>query len=182
MAAGDGLVSMTPTSIAHSGTSASINADGGVDFSAVTSLSLNGCFTADFDNYVVSVRSVLTTGGQGLDMRYRVSGSDASGANYTDQYIIATDTSVTGGRDTSQTRLRIGAISATLRTGHTVYIYGPALAQPTASRSVSVDDISNARIYENANTHSLSTAYDGFTIFPASSSMTGAIHVFGYEE
>ena len=177
--AAPGMVLMKPTSITHSGTSATLGANGQVTFSAVTSLSLNGVFTADFDNYVISVRSVLASGAQGLDMRYRVSGADASGSNYTDQYLIASGTGVTPGRDASQTRLRIGATSDTLRTGHTVYIYGPALAQPTASRSVSADGISNARIYDNANTHSLSTAYDGFTIFPASSSMTGAVQVYG---
>jgi hypothetical protein len=61
MAAGDGLVSMTPSSIAHSGTSASINADGGVDFTAVTELSLNGVFTSDYDNYLIVMRFTDTT-------------------------------------------------------------------------------------------------------------------------
>ena len=56
-----GMVLMKPTSIAHSGTSATLGANGQVTFTAVTSLSLNGCFTAGFDNYVVSVRGTSST-------------------------------------------------------------------------------------------------------------------------
>ena len=48
-----GMVLLKPTSIAHSGTSASIGANGQVTFTAVTSLSLNGVFSADFDNFLL---------------------------------------------------------------------------------------------------------------------------------
>jgi hypothetical protein len=74
MAAGDGLVIMTPTSIAHAGTSASINADGGVDFTAVTSLSLNGVFTSAHDNYLIVIRYVAASGDPRTRLRLRTAG------------------------------------------------------------------------------------------------------------
>jgi hypothetical protein len=181
MAAGDGLVSMTPTSIAHSGTSATINADGGVDFSAVTSLSLNGVFTGDHDNYLVVVSITMGTSDFGR-LRYRVGGVDATGSNYTTQHINVNGSSVTGGRSSSADDFVYNYLSATAPNGCHIHLYGPALAQPTAGRSVNVDGNSSARIYENANTHSLSTSYDGLTFYQDTNAATGNVHVFGYEE
>jgi len=60
------------------------------------------------------------------------------------------------------------------------HFYGPALAQPTAIRAVSVSGWESAVIYEYANTHSLSTAYDGITFIGGT--FTGTVHVFGYRE
>jgi hypothetical protein len=183
MAAGDGLVTMTPTSITHAGTSASINADGGVDFTAVTSLSLNGVFTSSNDNYLLVIsHSGNTSGAVSIRARMRASGTDATGTNYTVQNVEAGGSTVSGARDTSQTSAKIGATNDTLRSGDTVHIYGPYLAQATATRSVNVSGNANAYLLDFASTHSLSTSYDGITIFPNSGTLTGNIVVFGYEE
>jgi hypothetical protein len=170
---------MAPTSIAYSGTSAGINADGGVDFTAVTSLSLNGVFTSDYDNYLIVFRGSCTTF-DNLLLRMRVAGSSDSGSNYTYQYLYADGSTAAGSRSSSQTSTRIGNISSAQRDGISVHVYGPALAQPTAIRSVTVNGQSNARIDEFASTHNQSTSYDGFELL--ASAFTGNIHVFGYEE
>lgn len=178
--AAPGMVLMKPTSIAHSGTSATLGANGQVTFSAVTSLSLNGCFTADFDNYVVSIRHVANTGNQRLHIRLRASGSDASGTDYTWQALTASSTSVTAARSTSQTEFRLGQSSVTHRSGSSIFMYGPFLAQPTAARNVDVSGTLDAYIMDAANTHSLSTSYDGFTMLPEGvSEFTGALAVYG---
>lgn len=180
MAAGDGLISMKPTSITHSGTSASINSDGGVDFTAVTSLSLNGVFTSDYDNYVFYINLTATSDAQAL-MQFRASGADATGSNYTTQRLDADDTSVFGTRYTSRSDIQALQISSTTNNGYTVHLYGPALAQPTAFRSVSMRGTSSAYITDWVATHSLSTSYDGFTLSGATA-FSGTVHVFGYEE
>ena len=172
-----GMVLLTPTSIAHSGTSASIGANGQVTFTAVTSLSLNGVFSADFDNYVISMRNV-GTGGNNLLGRLRTSGSDATASNYVWQYLDADNTSISAGRFTTS-NWRVGAEYTTARTGNTVYLYGPYLAQPTAYRLIDVDGYLSASIADAAGTHSLSTSYDGITIYTTGSNITGALQVYG---
>ena len=180
MAAGDGLIVMTPTSINVTGTSGSINADGGVDFTAVTALSLNGVFTSSYDNYLIVIRAVCTTF-DNLLLRWRVGGTSASGSNYTFQTLVADGgPSPSGQRSTSQTSTRLGNVSATQRDGLSVAVYGPFLAQPTALRSVTVNGQSSARFDDIAATHSLSTSYDGFELI--CSAIDGSITVFGYEE
>ena len=179
MAAGDGLVSMTPTSIAHAGTSAVINSDGGVDFSAVTSLSLNGVFTSEYDNYVIVARHSSSTDGI-LNMFLRASGSDATtAADYNRQRVTANNTSITALRTTGA--LVLGNTGASLPNGTMTYVYGPALAQPTAARSVTVTSENGAYFIDYASTHTQSIAYDGFSVNRAAG-ITGNIHVFGYEE
>jgi len=174
-----GMVLVSPTSITHSGTSATLGANGQVTFTAVTSLSLNGCFTAGFDNYVVSVRGTSSTN-TNLYYRLRASGSDASGSNYTVQELVAESTAVSAARYTSQTQANNFLFGPSLQNGDGLYFYGPFLAQPTASRVVSVGESGGARIIEYAVTHSLSTSYDGFTFLTNSAAtVTGALQVYG---
>jgi hypothetical protein len=181
MAAGDGLVSMAPTSIAYSGTSAGINADGGVDFSAVTSLSLNGVFTSAYDNYLIVLDGTGSAGGY-LRFRLRASGTDNSTASsYVTQELYAASTTRSGARNTLDNGLLAYWEAST--NSMTLSVYGPYLAQPTAFRSVTANGEGvGTSICDEAGTHNQSTAYDGFTIYPNSGNITGNIHVFGYEE
>lgn len=174
-----GMVLINPTSIAYSGTSASIGANGQVTFTAVTSLSLNGVFSADFDNYVVSVRGSIATSGAGVRIRYRASGTDDSGTNYTQQYLEAEGTSVTSSRATSENKGGVAGFNNAYPQGFSLNIYGPYLSQPTAWRSIDINAYLGAAISEYAGTHSLSTSYDGFTLIPDANSITGALQVMG---
>ena len=177
--AAPGMVLIKPTSIAHSGTSATLGANGQVTFSAVTSLSLNGCFTADFDNYVISVRGVCNTSNVDVRVRMRASGTDNTTANsYTHQRIQASSTTVNAQRVTEDSAI-VSGIGSEQRSGFWLNLYGPFLAQPTAGRGVMVDGTSGARILEYAFTHNQSTSYDGFTMYPGANNISGALQVYG---
>lgn len=175
-----GLISMRPTSVSHSGTSATINANGGVDISAVSSVSLNGVFTSAYETYLV-LWNGSASGTAGLFLQYRVAGTDATGGNYNRQYYKADSTSMSGARSTSQTSMKISDLG-TDPNAHAIHIYGVATASPTAQRCESNSPVSNALIVDFAGIHTLSTAYDGFTFFPDSGTISGTVHVFGYEE
>jgi len=180
----NGLHLLTPPSVAStgSGNSSSISANGSVTFSSCATLSLNGVFSADYDNYMIVARG---TGSStvGVTARLRASGSDASGSNYTYQYLYATSTSVTGARTTSATSFDICAAwgSGSTQSGDTIYFFGPYLSQPTAMRSVDIsgDTTNGARLFDVATTHSLSTSYDGFSLIPTSASISGRVGVYG---
>ena len=176
-----GMVLMTPTSIASTGTgnSSSIGANGSVTFSTCVTLSLNGVFTSDYDNYMICIRESGASI-DGIVGRYRVSGSDATGTNYVQQYILANDTTISAVRTSAATYIALGNIESGYD-GLTCYVYGPNLAQPTASRSVTVETTSSARIVDYACTHSVSSAYDGITLFvtSGSNSMSGLVSVYG---
>lgn len=184
MAAGDGLIQMTPSSISHSGTAASILADGGVSFTDVSSLSINGVFTSAYDNYLM----VTTHGGSvttsDIAFRMRVAGSDASGAtDYRWQTMIASSTTLVCSLSSATSQGSLD-ICGNGRTGTHIHVYAPALALPTAMRSVNATDLNSGELIEYAPVHNVSTAYDGITLFQvtAGRTMTGTIHIFGYEE
>ncbi len=175
----NGLIVMPPTSIAYSGTSAAINTDKSVSFSAVTSLSLNGVFTATYDNYMIVVRFVASTG-INPNLRLRVGGVDNSTASsYVWEQLQAGGGVVTANRTTT-TSIPIGLIGTAQRAGGTTYVFGPAIAQPTAFRTVGASNIDNAEFYDYSGTHNQSTSYDGFSIIPSSGNMTGLLTVFGF--
>ena len=178
----NGLHLLTPTSTAvtGSGSSATINTNGSVTFSSCATLSLNGVFSADYDNYMIVMRSVWNgSGNVNFVIRLRASGTDNTTANsYTTQELAASGTGVSGARSTNANP-RSGMIANTQRDGQIMYLYGPYLAQPTAYRGLNVSGTSSARIDDFAWTHNQSTAYDGLTIYPESSSFTGLLGVYG---
>ena len=177
-----GMVLLTPSSIAYSGTSATIGANGSVEFSACTSLSLNGVFTGDYDNYMVAVRHVDSTYNAAFLTRLVLSGTPASGSDYTYQRLDVANTTVAGSRSTSQTSGRVSSVSNALNNGFVVNVYGPFLAQPTAYRSVTVENGGSpgvVGILDYAGTHSLSTSYDGYQFVAGSGTISGLVSVYG---
>jgi hypothetical protein len=176
-----GMVLLTPTSIAYTGTSASIGTNGSVEFTACSVLSLNGVFSADYDNYMVGMRITSTSSDTNLNLRLRVGGVDnATGSSYTLQSLGVNGTSLAGtGRNSNTFASPFGFVSTTARDGLSAFFYGPFLAQPTAMRQISAFAYANALIYDTAITHNQSTSYDGFTLIGQTSAVTGLVSVYG---
>ena len=175
----NGIRLITPSSVAvtGAGSSATINAGGSVTFSTAATLSLNGVFSSTYDNYMIAMRGVETTNNN-VSIRMRATGTDATGTDYVYQQLFASSTTVSGQRQTAQSGAWTSYLATAQRSGNTIYVYGPNLAQPTAGRLVNAAGLSNAAIVDYAWTHSLSTAYDGFTLFGMTSA-TGLIKVYG---
>ncbi len=180
----NGLHLITPTSVAVASGSATINANGSVSFSDTWSISLNGVFSADYDNYrIVTWHTSNNAASSSMIFRMRASGSDNATSNsYVSQMIYATGTSVLGSRLTSTQ----GEISryGYVQQGFIADFYGPFIAQRTAIRSVtiSVDPaITNPAISDVAATHNQSVSYDGFSFGTgyAPATLTGRVAVYG---
>ena len=176
----NGLHLITPTSTAKTGTgsTATINTNGSVTFSSCETLSLNGVFSADYDNYMIVARH-STTNDYAWRIRFRASGTDNSTASsYVHQYLFSSSTTIEGARTTTN----YGQLSNrgnTQRAGVVGWVYGPFLAQPTAYRSVMADDYLSAAVLDFAGTHNQSTSYDGITFIAAAGSFTGLVAVYG---
>lgn len=170
---------ITPTSIVVAGGTASVGQFGKVSFSAATSLSLNGVFSSTYDNYMIVCRHNVSSGVTTY-VRFRANGIDNStSSSYVHQSLEANSTTV-GAARAAENYGAIMAGNATQRNGSTTYVFGPNLAQPTAWRTVQVNDFSSARLLDFAGTHNQSTSYDGFTLLPfGGPSISGEIAVYG---
>ena len=177
----NGLYLIKPTSIVSTGTgnSSSINTNGSVTFSTCATLSLNGVFSADYDNYMIVMR-MNASNNASLFMRLRANGTDnTTASSYVRQYYEANGTTIGAGRVTGDTSVVAGSYPAQ-RDGMVLNIYGPFLSQPTAYRSITVAGYLSAYINDWAATHNQSTAYDGVSFYPDSGlTFTGLLGVYG---
>jgi hypothetical protein len=145
-------------------------------FSAASAVSVNDCFTTTYANYRILFRAVTASGGQSIQFRLRVGGSDNSTANsYIRQFLIGASASAlagTGANDFAH------VLYANTTSGFgSVEVNGPFPAAPTFFYSTGA--MSDGAILSGGN-HNQSTSYTGFTMYPSASTFTGTILVFAY--
>jgi hypothetical protein len=152
-------------------------------FSAAASVNVNNCFTSAYENYRILCSATGSTTIQNLGMRLRAAGADASGANYAQQYLAAASTTVSGARATGQTSIpQVALVQTTDVADISMDIFHPAQAAPTTVISTaSREPIAAISIWSQVGYHSLSTAYDGFSLIPAAGTITGTVRVYGYK-
>jgi hypothetical protein len=141
-------------------------------------VSLNDVFNSTYRNY--RIVSNITAGASpvNLQFRLRASGSDQSGASYFTFGIAGGYSSLAQVNLASQTSARIGQVD-TDETYFTMDAITPNLNKTT--------QFNHSSYYPPNGTHTVVTsvynsAYvaDGLTLFPASSTISGTVSVYGY--
>jgi hypothetical protein len=159
---------------------------GGVTLIASTALtgssvSVNDCFSATYTNYRLVIRAVASASVPDLQMRMRVSATDASGADYTHQRLVANSTTVSPLRQTGLTSHFLDSYDTT-GSIKSVDVFNPQLAVPT--------ELSNIGGYSSTpvlllgyGRHEVSTAYTGFTLLASSGTFAAnsSVAVYGYQ-
>jgi hypothetical protein len=178
------LVSMKPTSIAYSGTSASVNNNGGVDFTAVTEITINGVFATGIDNYLIVLSNCTgSIDNKSVTIRLTSLGSLDTDGSWNRQLIQANSTTITANRATAVNTGNFGNVSTSISSGFMCHIYGPYLEQPTALRVTSIARNPDVLTVDFACTQTESSAFDGFRLAVSlGDTFTGNVHVFGYRE
>jgi hypothetical protein len=151
-------------------------------FSAVTSVSIDNVFSATYKQYKIVINASGSTGAN-ISMRLRVSGTDNSSANYGNQYIVGSNTTVSGGRETSQTFWGgVGRLESGIKQINILEVLNPfqsvaasAIGGYTVYASASIETV--ARVWNM----SVTTSYTGFTIAPGfdATTFTGTVTVYG---
>lgn len=148
-------------------------------FSAAASVSVNGCFTSTYENYRIVCYMTGSTTAIDINMRLRASSADATGANYTWQGLIAISGTVTGTGTAGDTGMLVTRNLNTSPAPLLMEIQRPQIAAPTTGiwESWRAGDT-----YRTAHgfSHSLSTAYDGFSLIASTGTITGTVRVYGY--
>ena len=148
-------------------------------FSAVSSQSISDVFSSTYTNYLL-VFNGSTSGGSSVWMRLRVSGTDASGSNYTYQGLRGATSTADAFTGTSTAFLMTSNASIANKF-FTATVFKPNVAEPTFLISNTVEDVPVTS--QIGNYHSLSTAYTGFTLIPITTgTITGTVSVYGIKK
>ena len=176
-----GLSLITPTSVATNGGSATISSTGTVSFTSASAISLNNCFNASYNNYLVlyvaSFGTVANT-----TVRLRNAGSDLSSALYRyAHHYIATNADHT--LDTGNTQTS-GRVFSSNFNRHSVQItfFNPFLTAKTQF-DVQAGGGRDATVFSGSqygsNEYDATTSVDGFSLI-FSQTGDGTVRVYGY--
>jgi hypothetical protein len=148
------------------------------NLSSTTSVSLNNVFSSNYDNYRILFQGSFTAAATDVEMRLRVSGSDAtSGIYYAGRH--TTDISGTSASTGQNAATKWFMCSPTTASGNfTIDMFSPfALVKTTFSGTFLSRNLDRGGY--NAGFHDTESSYDGFSIFFANACV-GTLSVYGY--
>jgi hypothetical protein len=154
-------------------------------FSAVAAQSFNNVFSATYTNYRI-ISNTTASGSTGyLNFRLRASGSDITGANYTNSSAQAPY--ATGGALSNDPS---GASQTLWRNyGYIDSVQDYAVVQdifsPFATAWTSYVNLKARLEYGGefaTGVYKATTSADGFTIYPSSGTISGSVSIYGYNK
>lgn len=146
-------------------------------FSAASSVSVDGCFTASYTNYLLIIDVTSQSAAVALTLKLRVSGTDAS-TNY-GLHGNYGGTVGSGAVNDNSVGYWATISPAASGTGHmTVTLLRPAEASATKALFAAWDNRGVG--VHVGGTHDTATAYDGLTLGPTSGTITGTLRAYGY--
>lgn len=179
-----GSQSVAPTSVAGTGVSVD-PASGVVTFSAASSVTVNGCFTADFANYELDWDIPTTSSNNNLTFQLRASGSTATTAydRLTNGGTGAVSTS-TVANNLNQASWQVAA-ATTAQHFSVLRLFRPFVAVPTDGiltgngttnppTAATTFAIQQSHVY-----HRTATAYHGFVLTASTGTITGTLRIKG---
>jgi hypothetical protein len=150
-------------------------------FSVAASVSVNDCFAATYDNYlIVSGGISFSASDVTLNARLRVAAADSSAATYAYASLYAGST-VGVRQSKTGTAFDLGSATTGFSSPLSLSIGSPAIAAQTViSASGMFNGLATAFGHWVVGAFTGTTAFDGFTLYPASGTITGTVRVYGY--
>jgi hypothetical protein len=154
-------------------------------FSAVSSHSLNSCFSATYDFYEIKIAFTATTG-TGIEFAYKLrsGGTDNSADYYGCQVYGYNPSNVgvqnNGGLSSAQFSAGSSGAATGQYTGIQSTIANPYKSQVTTLMSQGTYGTALIFNMNNAGYHNNASSFDGLTLTGSSGTMTGTIYVYGW--
>lgn len=148
-------------------------------FNAVSSVSVNNCFSATYSHYRLMLDYVASVQGT-TNMRLRTSGTDNTTGNYA---VRGGDVGAFTTVSTNGTSYEIGsnATGGNLFVSDVMNPYAALYCQGTWTHFRAAFGVV-ATWRGGAMGFEATTSFDGFTIYPASGTITGTVSVYGYKK
>jgi hypothetical protein len=149
--------------------------------SAVTSVSIDGCFTADYDNYLVVMKGTAASSlTHEVRLQYRASASTETGNVYDNNILyLNTGGAASGVRYTSNHHT-FSAVTTVGPTDGYAYIFRPFVSGATTGLIGQGAGTTGNSVHQNGNNTSSTTQYDGFNVYHATGgTFTADFYVYG---
>jgi hypothetical protein len=178
---GFGLVLVKPSTVVN-GTD---NGKGTVNFSAVSSVSLNGVFTSTYRHYRISLQLTAATADADLQLRMRI-GATTTATNYYyggNLVIFEGTNSIVNGNNTTQWPLgSIDTSNANIAQSYTMDIFSPQINRSTnlVLKGWSQQTGGNTYMLNFAGVQNDGTQFDGFSVIATAGAVSGIVSVYGY--
>jgi hypothetical protein len=181
---GAGMDLVAPTGISFSGGSATLSG-GVITYAGITSLSINGIFSATYDNYRIMFSDYGTVAGTATRaMRMRATSTDTTTGYYQAGTYVNQSTGPTRAYNANVAQFTSGDVGD--------YNGGTTSSLDLFSPFLSSTRTSMTSLYQGVGTGSAffgmyqgwldnTASYNGITVFPTSGTLTGSIRVYGYK-
>jgi hypothetical protein len=149
--------------------------------SAATSVSIDGCFTADYDNYLVVMKGTAAASAtHEIRFRFRASAATETGNVYVNNILyLSTGGAASGVRFTS-TLFTFSTASTTGPTDGYAYVYRPYVSGVTKGFIGQGGGSTGDSVHQNGNNTTSTTQYDGAHFFHATGGTFSAdFYVYG---
>jgi hypothetical protein len=156
-------------------------------FSGVSSVSLpTNTFSTTYNQYKILVVITASTATASINARFRAAGVDYSTGTYTRQFLEAGNTTVAGGRATSQTSMTQLLYSQTANENVTNIMEASNLMQTGQYANIAsfapLVVSGNIQVDFKVFTAGVTTNFDSMTFFPTTGNISGKVMVYGYNE
>lgn len=149
-------------------------------FATASSVSINSCFSATYDNYLILIRCNSNSANANFYLRMRSGSSDYTTGNYQDQRFAVASTSTFPDRVAGQSQFRLGSVT-TDGNFAAVDVFSPYVATNTGIEVHSGYYQSTPEMFLMCGSLTVANQFDGITVYPASGTMTaGTIKIYGY--
>jgi hypothetical protein len=150
-----------------------------VTFASATAISVNGCFTSAYTNYLIVMTVGAVTAATTCTLKFRASGTDDTTTNYTYRWSGTTTASAwQGAYATTQANvpriMRLDTNGGAL----SMQVFRPQASASTLLVASSTDTAGSNETY--GATFNTTKSFDGFTITPGANSFGGTIRIYGY--
>lgn len=153
--------------------------------SAVSSITLSNCFSADYDHYMLEANLVSSANATDFLVQLRTGGSTAA-TGYERQNISIANNTVTAAR-ISSTFIYLNTGSGTGGDGLSnfarLYIFNPfstALTTFVNNRAVQVNDVFSMSMTQEHGFHDQATSYESLVISDSTGNMSGTADLYGW--
>jgi hypothetical protein len=150
-----------------------------------SSVSINNCFTTDYDTYLIILEDVRTTTAQGWTFRLRAAGTDTAGTNYYNVrrgYIYTSDTPQIQRVDAGA-NIDLPCISDTNSASCVIHVSQPKKARVTDVSAKGLDSRTGGYgLFDSGGILNDTTQYDGFSVLNAGTIVNINVTVYGYRK